>query len=115
MCNAVMNMHEALTYFNTLQKPVNIKASASLIFIYGLSGTSSLHVAPAWCLVMVSFVSQLGDYFYNSIGVLQQADVEQATQNGKLAFSHLKHIMKRSYVAFFFLDSKPPQATYTGG
>ena len=24
-------MHEALTYFNTLQKPVNIKASASLI------------------------------------------------------------------------------------
>ena len=28
MCNAVMNMHEG---FNTLQKPVNIKASASLI------------------------------------------------------------------------------------
>jgi len=28
MCNAVMNMHED---FNTLQKPVNIKASASLI------------------------------------------------------------------------------------
>ena len=26
-----MNMHEALTYFNTLQKLVNIKASASLI------------------------------------------------------------------------------------
>ena len=31
MCNAVMNMHKALTYFNTLQKPVNIKASALLI------------------------------------------------------------------------------------
>ena len=31
VCNAVMNMHEALTYFNTLQKPVNIKASALLI------------------------------------------------------------------------------------
>ena len=26
-----MNMHEALTYFNILQKPVNIKASALLI------------------------------------------------------------------------------------
>ena len=26
-----MNMHKALTYFNTLQKPVNIKASALLI------------------------------------------------------------------------------------
>lgn len=75
-----------------------------------------VHMVPALCLVMVSFVLQLGDYFYNSIGVLQQADVEQATQNGKLAFPHLKHIMKRSYVAFFYyLDSKPPQATYTGG
>ena len=28
MCNALMNMHED---FNTLQKPVNIEASASLI------------------------------------------------------------------------------------
>ena len=35
---------------------------------------------------------QLGDYFYNSIGVLQQADVEQATQNGKLAIRLVPHL-----------------------
>ena len=71
-----------------------------------------VHMVPALCLVMVSFVLQLGDYFYNSIGVLQQADVEQATQNGKLAFPHLKHIMKRSYVAFFLLFRLKTSSSY---
>lgn len=52
----------------------------------------SVAVTPCMVFSDYYYYLQLGDYFYNSIGVLQQADVEQATQNGKLAIRLVPHL-----------------------
>ena len=66
----------------------------------------SMTVPP--CMVFGDhYYLQLGDYFYNSIGVLQQADVEQATQNGKLATRLVPHLKTHhGYVLFLYFRLK---------